>query len=89
MSNGGIGIGRIVHYVLDGGVHRPAIVTEVVGDSGAGPEGAKAAGDPHVNLTVFMDVNDYAAFGTTTIWHGNVAYDERGNEGTWHWAERL
>jgi hypothetical protein len=86
-----VSIGRIVHYVLADGQHRPAIIV--------------AAFHARANLTVFIDqMNDYnpgsmnmntnlmpsgSAFlagGTLAV--GSAHQDEETKAaGTWHWPE--
>lgn len=80
----GLTEGRIVHYVMPSGEHRPAIVVhnwgEVYSDPGT------------VNLTVFTDwTNDRHAMGVYDkglYWATSVKYSEDKTEGTWHWIER-
>lgn len=78
--------GRIVHYVMPDGQHRPGIIVRVW-DS------------PHpglVNLIVFVDgTNDIknqapAVYSPTpmTEWKTSVVYSEDKAPGTWHWPER-
>lgn len=93
----GLGIGRIVHYVLaepdvparsqgQVGKHRPAIVTDVFGEL--------------ANLMVFTDgANDGQqpqgvtalgrAMAFAPIWVTSRAYNESGEPGTWHWPEKV
>lgn len=73
----GLGIGRIVHYVLPSGPskgqHRPAIVVRVWN-----PEGL-------VQLQVFTDgLNDGLL---NTEWQTSVTYSSQPTEGTWHYLE--
>ena len=79
-------IGRVVHFVLGSGAHRPAIVV----NAGEG----ELPGIQLVNLTVFLDLlNDKGVKcpimgGGPTISVGSVPGDESGKLGTWHWPER-
>ncbi len=70
--------GRIVHFVLPGGEHRPAIVVKVWG--------FKAG---YVNLTVFTDWgNDGLNYSKGIVWETSVDYSEAPAPRTWHWPER-
>ena len=74
-------VGRIVHYVLKNGQHRPAIVVRNWADEGVY---VKEMG---VNLYVFTDgVNDRPEYGTA--WAPSVMFSDAKEEGTWHWPER-
>lgn len=83
-------IGRIVHYVLADGQHRPAVVVQTWN-----PETSSYA-EGVVNLQVFMDgTNDLRASAGLTreqaerglVWVTSVHPDESKAPGTWHWAE--
>jgi hypothetical protein len=83
----GLTEGRIVHYVMQSGEHRPAIVVRVWDVTGA-PKG-------YVNLVVFVDgANDlhYASVPGTpdqvTIWATSKRYSEDKEPDTWHWIEK-
>lgn len=88
-------IGKIVHFVLEHGAHRPALITN-------------AWDEPLCNLTVMLDQSrDLESDGTVdramvntgramnlsvpgTIGIGSVAQDEDDKApGTWHWPERV
>lgn len=90
--------GRIVHFVMPNGEHRPAIVTKVWDHEGA--TGTS-------NLNVFTDYsNDVPykqdeiekmrnGFGIDPdqvrhghIWRTSIRYSETPEPGTWHWIER-
>ena len=81
----GLTEGRIVHYVMPNGAHRPAIVVNVVSAWGPG----------YVNLQVFTDVaNDGVSHGME--WRTSVPYRDPAQAsspedliGTWHWPERV
>lgn len=77
-------VGRIVHYVLTDGQHRPAIVVRAWGEE---PHSAPDYADS-VNLQVFLDgSNDGSESGVD--WETSVRYDETGKTPyTWHWPER-
>jgi len=78
--------GRIVHYVMPDGQHRPAIIIRVWN-----PEGT-------CNLTVFPDwSNDnqsgYGAGinmgqGTALLWATSIVHSVIPKPGTWHWIEK-
>jgi hypothetical protein len=76
----GLAIGRVVHYVVSPGEHRPAIVTRVV-DKKIGL----------VNLNVLRDYEDITAFvevnnGSYLV--ANVYPSETSPVRTWRWPER-
>jgi hypothetical protein len=75
----GLGVGRIVHFVMPEGVVRPAIVIRVWD---------KNVGD--VNLQVFLDGDNDSAEGAPAgvKWASSRLYSESGEVGTWHWPER-
>ncbi len=85
--------GRVVHYVLQNGTHRPAIVVKVWWVGGVGeihrlPENGMS------NMQVFMDHDeDDAGYDTRpyplTRMKTSVVFDEAGAPGTWHWIERV
>ena len=71
-------IGRIVHFVLPNGEHRPAIIVRVW-DSASSPES-------YVNLQVFTDSDNDGL--QNTMWRISVRQDvENMAPGTWHWPE--
>jgi len=80
----GLTEGRIVHYVIADGEHRPAIVVANWGERYAEPG--------TVNLTVFTDwSNDRRfneAYGNGSYWATSIKYSEGHEVGTWHWIER-
>lgn len=92
----GLAVGRIVHYVLENGQHRPAIVVrDWQQENGL------------VNLQVFTDGwNDqYASthlvqvgeqklegvlkVDQNSIWRTSVHCSEEMEPGTWHWPEKV
>ena len=83
-----VSIGRVVHYVLPNGEHRPATVARVWSQ----PE----EWNPHsgmCNLVVTLDTpNDYGIMGTApdkdTVWKGSVYYSDTPQPNTWHRPER-
>ena len=94
-------LGRIVHFVLPNGEHRPAIVVRVW------PEEFPNNPDDHMglNLQVFLDgTNDDAAYAGLplpakidtlhgTMWYTSAQYAFPNPDGslasnTWHWPER-
>jgi hypothetical protein len=74
----GLTPGRMVHYVLDNGEHRAAVITKVLrSDIGL------------VNIQVFTDVSDIPSKLATT-YNPSVAlveYSEVPKRDTWHWIE--
>ena len=93
----GLTEGRIVHYVMPNGQHRPAIVVQVWDYTG--PSGTS-------NLQVFTDgPNDKPFtpaekqknidFGIDSeqvahghLWRTSIMYSEEHTPGTWHWIEK-
>lgn len=86
-------IGRIVHYVLQSGEHRPAIVV---------PTNQTPDHDLQVNLQVFLDgPNDSTATNPhvapalqtwpSTEWRQNIGYSDPAVAtcSTWHWPEQV
>lgn len=86
-------IGRIVHFVLPSGYHRPAtVVAESCSDTGELGE--------YPNLLVALDgahdlgEDSLHRMGATTLngfhlWATSVQHDEHEKKpGTWHWPER-
>jgi len=81
--------GRIVHYVLSNGHHRPAIVVR----NWSNP--AIAGSNGMVNLIVFADgTNDTGAISGSAsaqglFWATSAHYDPKGEtHHTWHWIEK-
>ena len=77
----GLTEGRIVHYVMPSGEHRPAIVVRV--------RNLETVTDGYVNLVVFVDgVNDVNL--ATTILETSVFFNNTDKPvGTWHWIEKV
>jgi hypothetical protein len=70
-------IGRIVHFVMPSGNHRPAIVVNVTAEGSSRP-----------TLQIFTDSkNDHPRENIHQA--HDVEYDEHGAFGTWHWPERV
>jgi hypothetical protein len=73
-------LGRIVHYVMESGAVRPAIVVATFGDQA-------------VNLRVFTDgSNDAGSLPDRggepvpeTLWESSVPYSDEAMPKTWHW----
>lgn len=72
----GLGVGRMVHFVAFGGVHKAAIVVRVHEDSATG----------RANLKVFHD-----GPGSSDTWETSVDYDPSPTPEahTWHWPEKV
>lgn len=82
MSKQVASVGRIVHYVLLNGVHRPAIIVHVWNGDWSG----KAL----VQLQVFMDGDGgaYNDCAPNVVWRTSVVQDEEEKKpGTWHFPE--
>jgi hypothetical protein len=78
----GLTEGRMVHYVMPNGKHRPAIVVKVwnVGS----PEGSPT-NNGMSNLMVFADPGDD---GGGPQYSTSVIYSEEPKINTWHWIEK-
>jgi len=90
-------IGRIVHYVLPNGKHRPAIIVEVWPEEFPNNPEEKTG----LNLQVFLDgTNDNALYEGIdpeipytqrshhgTRWATSAAYSSSLTPHTWHWPE--
>ena len=76
----GLTEGRMVHFVLPNGEHRPAVIVRVWHVTGVC--------DGYVNLQVFTDgTNDGQENAAGIAWKTSVCYDENKSVGTWHWIE--
>lgn len=81
----GLTEGRIVHFVLDNGEHRPAIVVKVWRVNDQPPSNGCC------NLQVFT-VSDtekkYNDVLPPVMWKTSVVFTEEPTPGTWHWIEK-
>jgi len=69
---------RMVHFVIDNGEHRPAVITKVHTREGV------------VNLTVFAAETTDFENGTPLFMAFSVLFDNIDKKpGTWHWSERV
>jgi len=92
----GLTEGRIVHYVLDSGEHRPAIVVKVwrYPDPDVVDQDGAALLNPRngcSNLQVFTDSDAGAKFNDAlppVMWATSRVYSENKEPGTWHWIEK-
>lgn len=89
MAMSGLTAGRIVHFVLPNGEHRPAIIVRVWDPKTTEyPEGT-------VNLQVFLDGQNDSEVVTMSqedadvglVWRTSIHYSEKPIPGTWHWIE--
>lgn len=79
-SLAGLTEGRMVHFVMSDGEHRPAVIVRVWPVSGVC--------DGYVNLQVFTDgTNDGQENAAGIAWKTSICYDENKGVGTWHWIE--
>lgn len=88
----GLTEGCIVHYVMENGEHRPAIIV----NNWDGKLSCPCEG--YVNLIVFTDgSNDITAMANDaeeedvkhgTVWITSVCYKEDKQPHTWHWIEK-
>lgn len=91
----GLTEGRIVHFVLSNGEHRPAIVVNNWG-SEKNFDGAWAypEEDGYVNLQVFIDgSNDNDVYPVSVppnhmVWETSIKYSAEPEPRTWHWIEK-
>jgi hypothetical protein len=97
----GVGTGRVVHYVLKSGKHRPAIIVEPCSAREQPPEIGV------INIVVFLDgTNDMrsyhegvgmesgiefssAQYSACTAWRTSVHFSAEPKPGTWHWPEKV
>lgn len=81
--------GRIVHYVMKDGQHRPAIVVKIWDHDPNPPAGSAGTS----NLQVFADSDAEGKFNDACppmFWATSVHFDETGQvAGTWHWPEKV
>jgi hypothetical protein len=80
----GLTEGRIVHFVMPDGQHRPAIVVKVWRP---GMEDITPTTVGMVNLTVFVDLYDDAKSGPLQM-ETSVIHSENREVRTWHWIEK-
>lgn len=82
----GLTEGRIVHYVLESGEHRPAIVVRVWRDpDGNSPENGLC------NLQVFTDSNEDGKHNDNlppVFWQTSIEFSEDKRPWSWHWIEK-
>ena len=90
----GLTTGRIVHYVMPNGTHRPAIITNVFNDRGL------------INVNVFTDYTNDVGYTDAErqklrdfnikseevahghIWRTSISFSEDPIPGSWHWIEK-
>ena len=76
-------IGRIVHFVMKDGKHRPAIVVQVWEDSV----------DGQCNLDVFTDGTNDGMDHDLVVWRTSVPFHNPAVNGpkpfSWHWPEKV
>jgi hypothetical protein len=74
----GLTEGRMVHFVMPNGKHRPAVIVQVW-DRWQGTS----------NLQVFTDGNNDGGWGGGGLyWATSIMYSEDAKPSTWHWIER-
>ncbi len=74
--------GRMVHFVMADGEHRPAVVVRVWRSQVPERPG-------YCNLQIFTDgSNDGPGNETGIRWETSVFYSEAKEPRTWHWIER-
>jgi hypothetical protein len=74
----GLTEGRMVHYVMPDGVHRPAVIVRVWN---------RETG--YSNLQVFTDGTNDPGGANGIMWKTSVNYSKDPVPGTWHWIERV
>ncbi len=86
----GFTIGRIVHFVMPNGLHRPAIIVE------AWPDGTSCEGyanlqvftDGHNDITGVQELESKVAIEDGIWWQASVCFDNQEKKPrTWHWPE--
>lgn len=87
----GLTEGRIVHYVLPNGEHRPAIVVKVWRVADGDVPGVLPPSSGCSNLQVFTDSDAEGKYNDQLppiLWRTSVVYAEDCRPGTWHWIEK-
>lgn len=79
----GLCIGRVVHYVLNSGIHvgehRMALVSGVVD---------KEVGIINVQVVSDGPGDGHPLYPCGLTWMGHIRHDDDALPGTWHWPER-
>lgn len=83
----GLTEGRIVHYVLPNGAHRPAIVVQVWSQT-TGTSNLQVFLDGTNDKTSFDGVENPPDVSKGMMWGLSATYSETPTPGTWHWIEK-
>jgi len=90
----GLTEGRIVHYVMPNGQHRPAIVVKVWNPSGMSNLQVITDGPNDLPFTP-EEKEQFKNFGMSLedvrhghIWKTSISFSEEPKQGTWHWIEK-
>ena len=90
----GLAIGRIVHYVMPDGKHRPAIVVNIWGESGMSNLQVITDGSNDLPYTP-EEKEKFSNFGMDAdavrhghIWKTSISFSEEPQPNTWHWPEK-
>lgn len=90
----GLTPGRVVHYVMPDGHHRPAVVLHVWGETGLsnlmvltdGSNDLPYTPDEKTAFQNFGMVADEVRHGH--VWRTSISFSEQPVPGTWHWIEK-
>lgn len=91
----GLTEGRIVHFVMPNGEHRPAIIVKNWSET-AGTSNLIVFSDGHNDLPYTPEEKDaFQNYGLDTddirhghFWKTSVLYSEKLEPNTWHWIEK-
>lgn len=79
----GLTEGRMVHFVMPNGDHRPAVIVNAWKGVSVYQQQGK------VNLQVFTDFsNDGKEYESGRYWATSIPYSEEPKPNTWHWIEK-
>jgi len=93
----GLTEGRMVHYVMPNGQHRPAIIVKVWDHQGVnGTSNLQVITDGPNDLPfTFEEKEQFKNFGMVPedvrhghIWKTSILFSEEPKPGTWHWIEK-
>lgn len=94
----GLTAGRIVHYVMPDGNHRPAIVVQVWDHDANGPglmncqvltDGTNDVPWGAAEVKAWKDMNiDPEDCHRGLLWRTSISYSEEPKPHTWHWIEK-
>lgn len=86
--------GRMVHYVMPNGQHRPAIIVKVWGETGLSNLQVITDGSNDVPYTE-EEKEKFKNYGIAPddirhghIWKTSISFSEEPQPNTWHWVEK-